>query len=170
MSNVTVRAEREVAAPAAVVYRVLADYRQHHPRILPPAFSNFVVEEGGVGAGTVASFTITVGGRPREFRDVVSEPEPGRVLRESDASGKATTFTVEPRGQRSLVQIESDIPTAGGLRGAIERFFTPRMLGPVLEDELARLDAYAAALAESEAPSTASTPEPALAASGVAAR
>src|SRR4026209_2900642 len=39
-------------APADVVYRVLADYREHHPRILPAVFSNFVVHERGFGAGT----------------------------------------------------------------------------------------------------------------------
>lgn len=154
MSNVTVRAEREIAAPAAVVYRVLADYRQHHHRILPPQFTNYVVEEGGYGAGTVVSFTTTVGGQAKHFRDLISEPEPGRVLREADDSGKMTTFTVEPRGERSLVQIDSVIPTAGGLRGAIERFLIPRMLAPVYKDELERLDAYAAALsqAQSDAP------------------
>lgn len=141
------RAEREIAAPASVVYRILADYRQHHPQILPPAFSDFVVEQGGVGAGTVISFNVTAGGKTQAYRDVVSEPEPGRVLRESAAPGKVTTFTVEPRGEGgSLVQIESVIPTAGGLRGVLERMFTPRVLGPIIEDELARLDAYAVAL------------------------
>ncbi len=169
MSSVNVRAGREVAAPAPVVYRVLADYRQHHHRILPPQFTNYVVEEGGYGEGTVVSFTTTIGGRSQHFRDVISEPEPGRVLRESDRSGKVTTFTVEPRGERSLVQIDSVIPTSGGLRGAIERFLIPRMLAPVYTDELDRLEAYASELAqnESEAPVT---PEPVAAASGTPAR
>jgi hypothetical protein len=169
MSNVSVRVEREVSAPAPVVYRALADYRQHHHRFLPPQFTNYVVEEGGYGAGTVVSFTTTIGGRTQDFRDVVSEPEPGRVLRETDKSGKVTTFTVEPRGQRSLVQVESVIPTAGGLRGVIERMLVPRVLAPVIKDELERLDAYAADLAQagSDAPSTL---EAAHAASGVAAR
>ena len=53
MSSISVSAEREIAAPAKRVYRILADYQQHHPRILPNAFSGFRVEEGGIGAGTV---------------------------------------------------------------------------------------------------------------------
>ena len=40
-------------APAEVVYGYLADMREHHPRFLPPAFEDFKVESGGVGAGTV---------------------------------------------------------------------------------------------------------------------
>ena len=43
-----------IAAPPAAVYAVLADYRNHHPHILPQQyFHNFVVEEGGQGAGTI---------------------------------------------------------------------------------------------------------------------
>ena len=37
-------AERTVDA----VYRYIADMREHHPRFLPPAFSDFQVEPGGV--------------------------------------------------------------------------------------------------------------------------
>ena len=34
-----------VAAPADLVYRLIADFDRHHPRFLPPAFSEFRVEE-----------------------------------------------------------------------------------------------------------------------------
>ncbi|MBD0276328.1 MAG: hypothetical protein ICV73_30950, partial [Acetobacteraceae bacterium] len=59
-------AERLVDAPADVVYRCIADYREHHRpgRFLPAVFSDFRVERGGVGAETVISFTLTLGGRP----------------------------------------------------------------------------------------------------------
>ena len=40
----------------------LADMRDHHPRFLPPAFSDFQVESGGVGAGTVTRFKIRPAG------------------------------------------------------------------------------------------------------------
>ena len=36
-----------VDAPADRVYLYLADMRDHHPRFLPPAFSDFQVESGG---------------------------------------------------------------------------------------------------------------------------
>ncbi len=53
MVTLYVSAERAIAVPAEVAYRCIADYRQHHPHILPPIFSDLQVEEGGVGAGTV---------------------------------------------------------------------------------------------------------------------
>ena len=44
MARMQVSAERTVDA----VYRYIADMREHHPRFLPPAFSGFQVEPGGV--------------------------------------------------------------------------------------------------------------------------
>jgi hypothetical protein len=55
-------AERAIGAPATHVYHCIADFERHHPRFLPSAFSQFRVEEGGVGAGTVHSFKMTAGG------------------------------------------------------------------------------------------------------------
>ena len=151
MGEARVVAEGVVNAPAAVVYRCLAEYREHHPKFLPDAFSDFTVEQGGVGSGTVIRHRVTVAGRPREYRDVISEPEPGRVLVETDAagSGRATTFTVEPDGARSRVRIETRFTTAGGPAGIIERWLAPRLLTPIYQDELVRLGRYAADLAQS---------------------
>ena len=121
MARMQVSAERTVDAPADTVYRYIADMREHHPRFLPPAFSDFQVESGGVG-----------------------EPEPGRVLTESDAGSSAvTTFTVAPEVGASRVQIHSAWDGAGGIGGVLERMFAPRLLRAILTDELGRLDAYA---------------------------
>ena len=99
MAKMLASAERKVDAPADVVYRYVADMREHHPHFLPPAFSGFRVESGGVGAGTITRFTMTAGGRTREYRMKVAEPEPGRILAESDTGSSAvTTFTVSPEG------------------------------------------------------------------------
>jgi carbon monoxide dehydrogenase subunit G len=145
MARMQVSAERTVDAPADTVYRYIADMREHHPRFLPPAFSDFQVESGGVGAGTVMRYKLTVGGRTSELRVTVAEPEPGRVLTESGAGGSksVTTFTVAPEGGASRVRIHSAWDGAGGIGGVLERVFAPRMLRAVLTDELARLDAYA---------------------------
>ena len=78
MPTIRIKSSRRISAPADRVYRCIADYRTHHPAFLPPAFSNFTVEEGGVGAGTVIHFTLTAGGRTQTFRQRVSEPDPGR--------------------------------------------------------------------------------------------
>ena len=144
MSTVSVAAAREVGAPAAAVFGYIADYREHHPRFLPPAFSGFTVEEGGVGPGTVVRFTVSAGGRSRPYRMRVDEPEPGRVLRESDlGSSLVTTFTVTPEGDRSRVRIETTWSGAPGIGGFFERLFAPGAIRRIYDDELARLDGYA---------------------------
>lgn len=76
MAELHVMAERQIAAPPERVYGYIADFRQHHPRWLPPAFSDFQVERGGVGAGTMTSFRLTAGGRSRDYRMRVDEPVP----------------------------------------------------------------------------------------------
>jgi hypothetical protein len=137
-------AERAVGAPAEHVYRLIADFERHHPRFLPPAFSEFRVEEGGVGAGTVHSFRMTAGGRARSFRMRVEEPEPGRVLTESDeCSSMVTTWVVTPEGPGCRVRVETRWQGAGGVGGFMERLFAPRVLRRLYDDELERLDRYA---------------------------
>jgi uncharacterized protein YndB with AHSA1/START domain len=144
MAEIRVMAERSIAAPAADVYRYIADYREHHPRFLPPAFSDFEVERGGVGAGTVVRFRVTVGGRSRIGRMQVTEPAPGRVLAESDTdSSLVTSFTVTPDGDHCRVRIATTWQGAGGIGGFFERLFAPRVLRRLYADELARLDRYA---------------------------
>ena len=144
MAKIVVSAEGAVDAPTETVYRYIADMREHHPHFLPPAFSDFQVESGGVGAGTVTRFKLTAGGRTREYRTKVAEPEPGRILTESDTgSSSVTTFTVSPQGAASRVRISTTWDGAGGIGGLFERMFAPRVLQGIYEDELKRLDAYA---------------------------
>jgi Polyketide cyclase / dehydrase and lipid transport len=144
MGTLHVSAERSVHAPPDAVYGYLADMREHHPRFLPPAFSDFEVESGGVGAGTITRFKLNAGGRTREYRMEVAEPEPGRVLTESDTSSSlVTTFTVSPEGSRSRVSISTTWEGAGGIGGFFERTFAPRVMRALYADELQRLDAYA---------------------------
>ena len=144
MAKIVVSAERTVEAPADAVYRYVADMREHHPRYLPAAFSDFQVESGGTGAGTVTRFKVTAGGRTREYRMRVDEPEPGRVLTESDTgSSLVTTTTVSPQGGASLVQISTSWNGAGGIGGFFEKMFAPRAMRAIYTDELERLAAYA---------------------------
>ncbi len=144
MARILVSAEGTVDAPADTVYRYIADMREHHPHFLPPAFSDFRVESGGVGAGTVTRFKVTAGGRTREYQMRVAEPEPGRVLTESDtASSLVTTSTVSPRGDASLVRIATAWEGASGIGGLFERLFAPGVMRAIYVDELKRLDAYA---------------------------
>ena len=137
-------AERRLDVPAPIAYHCLADYREHHrpEGFLPPAFSRFEIQRGGVGAGTEASWTVDLGGgRKRRMSATISEPEPGRRLVET-GPGVVTTFTVAPNRDGCVVQFDTvfDEP---GLSGVLLRRFIGRMLGPLYADELARLDVYA---------------------------
>ena len=144
MGEIRLADDRSIAAPAERVYQHIADRREHHPRWLPPVFSDFRVEEGGVGTGTVTSFRVTAGGRTRSYRMRVDEPEPGRVLTESDMnSSLVTAFTVTPEGDQSRVRIETTWQGAGGIPGFFERLFAPRALRRLYADELELLDRYA---------------------------
>jgi uncharacterized protein YndB with AHSA1/START domain len=143
MAKVEASAQRTIDAPADVVYGYLADMHQH-PKFLPPAFSDFQVVEGGTGAGTVTTFSVTAGGRTRSYRMNVSEPTPGRTLVESDAgSSLVTTFSVEPQGAKSLVSIHTSWSGAGGIGGFFEKTFAPGAMKKLYLDELDRLNAYA---------------------------
>jgi hypothetical protein len=144
MAKIVVSAERVVDAPADAVYRYVSDMRDHHPHYLPPAFSDFQVESGGVGAGTITRFKVTAGGRTREYRMRVDEPEPGRVLTESDTSSSlVTTTTVAPSDSTSVVTISTTWNGAGGIGGFFEKTFAPRAMRSIYTDELERLNAYA---------------------------
>ena len=143
MSKVEVTAERAIDAPAGTVYGYLAHLEEHR-QFLPPAFSDFEVEAGGAGAGSVVTFKVSAGGRARSYRMTVAEPEPGRVITESDSnSSLVTTFTVDPQGSTSRVRIFTSWDGAGGIGGFFERLFAPRAVRKIYLDELARLNAYA---------------------------
>jgi hypothetical protein len=144
MATIRVSAERAVDAPAEVVYGCIADMREHHPRFLPPAFSDFEVESGGLGEGTIVRFKVTAGGRARDYRMRVAEPEPGRVLTESDTnSSLVTTFTVTPQESTSTVNITTTWEGATGVRSFFERLFAPAAMRRIYADELERLSSYA---------------------------
>ncbi len=143
MVEISVAAERVIPGPADRVYSYLADYRDHHPHLLPPAFSEYRVEEGGTGAGTVVSFLLTAGRRLRRYRMCVSEPDPGRVLMETDeTSSLTTTFTVTPLDQACRVRIATRWQGGSGIGGFFERTFAPRVLRGLYVDELNRLATY----------------------------
>jgi len=145
MATVKLSAERIIEAPADVVYHCIADYEEHHRPggFLPDAFSDMRISRGGIGSGTVISFTTTLGGRTRRMTQEVTEPEPGRVLVES-GDGAATTFTVQPEGPGCRVRFDS-VLQANGIGGLLTRLFAPRLLEPLYADELQRLEQLARA-------------------------
>lgn len=146
MSSIHVEYPQVIDAPADKLYAVIADYHVGHPAITPkPEFKNFVVEQGGVGAGTVVTFDVTVMGQTTHYRDVVTEPEPGRILREVEETlGIDTRFILDPldSGARTRVTIATDFRQSGGLRGLIERLTYPSISMGFYKRELANLAEY----------------------------
>jgi hypothetical protein len=146
MSRGYVEAAAIIPAPPETVYGIIADYRDGHPHILPePYFSNLEVEQGGIGAGTIMTFKIRIFGVEHAARQIVSEPEPGRVLVEKSMKDDlVTTFTVTPAngGQQSHLKIETDWAPRPGLSGWIEKQVTRWALRSIYVKELRQLAAY----------------------------
>jgi Polyketide cyclase / dehydrase and lipid transport len=146
MSRIHVEAEHVIDAPPERVYAILADYRQGHPSILPESFKDYAVEEGGQGAGTIIHYRLEAGGRNRQYRTRISEPEPGRLMLENDTtSSLVTSFRVTPEsgGRQSRVRIATEWEGSGGIGGFFERTFAPGVLRRLYADELNRLASVA---------------------------
>ena len=125
------------------VYALLRDYERGHPRILPPQFLNFKVEQGGQGAGTVISFTISgLYGMQTTYRGEVEEPEPGRLLVERyRAQQFETRFHVEPGSTptQSRVTLQTLVPGRRVLAG-FYRWTMKSMLAKMYREELRLLN------------------------------
>lgn len=138
MGEIRVEVNRTIPAPVERVYDAVADIRQR-PAWLPPEFSNFRVEQGGHGAGTVVSFTIKAGGRERRYHLEVTEPAAHTLQEQDTNSSLVTTYRVQPHGAGSQVSITTVWQGAGGVGGFFERTFAPRVLKRIYQDELDRL-------------------------------
>lgn len=139
----TISASAVIPARRDRVYSLLASYNDGHPRILPRQFTGLTVEEGGVGAGTVIRVQMSFFGRKQTYRAAISEPEPGRVLVETnlEANSWVTTFTVNPGSAPadSNVTISTELPVRTGFPGKIERILSTLLLRPMYVKELQNL-------------------------------
>lgn len=144
-NSFTITATATIPASAEQVYNLLSDYNNGHPKILPPQhFKDLVVEKGGKGAGTVIRFKTMALGVTNNMQMFVSEPEPGRVLVESDpASGIITTFTLKPlQSNQAELEIATQMPVRAGFAGAIEKFMTKNMMKSIYRKELRMIADY----------------------------
>jgi len=147
MTEIRVTARRYINAPADVIYKCIANYRDHHHRFLPPAFSQYQVVQGGYGTGTVVTVDVTAAGRTRSYRLDVTEPIPGQLVQEVDRqSSVVTRFQVLPNGTGSDVVIGMRWQSGGGLSGFLERLGAPWVTRRLLDDELRRLEDYAVSI------------------------
>lgn len=146
MKWLEIAADQVIDAQPAELYRIVADYKVGHPAIVPkPYFTEMVVEAGGYGAGTVLRGNVKIWGQDYPFHQRVSEPEPGRVLQESDIdTGQTTRFIFEPlnNGAQTRVTIASQFPPTPGVMGWLERWVKPMIIRRLYHQELAQLAAY----------------------------
>ena len=147
MPILRVKASAVIPAPAATVYDLISDYHNGHPSILPPQyFQNLVVEAGGRGAGTRIRFDMKSYGVTKTCYASITEPEPGRVLVETDReTGTTTHFRIEPTGDGKTHVTFDTAYKAAGLRGLVEALLVPPFLRKVYSAELQLLTARAMA-------------------------
>jgi polyketide cyclase/dehydrase/lipid transport protein len=155
MNSQTATASQEIHAPAQQIYDIIADYRNMHPLILPKGyFLSLNVEEGGFGAGTIVNFTMRLLGRTQRFRSLITEPEPGRLLVETDLESEIpTSFLVEPTGDRSTTRVTISTELKGS--NWVEGLIAKRVLQKIYRQELellARLAEDPAALSSFDHP------------------
>lgn len=135
-----------IAARPEAICAILSDYRAAHQAILPkPYFADLVIKQGGQGAGTVFRVRMDVMGTSTHFHMVVSEPQPGKVLMETDDEAwVATTFTLEPvtADAQTRVTITSDFRPSPGIRGLAERLLNPPITRRIYRQELRLLADY----------------------------
>ena len=131
MKSQIATASRVVDAPAQTIYNIIADYRSSHPAILPkPYFISLDVEEGGVGEGTIIRFQMRILGQIQTFRALITVPEPGRVLQETNMNTHvATTFTILPLGHEShtKVTIRTELKNRGLVEGLVAKLLLQKI-------------------------------------------
>jgi sugar/nucleoside kinase (ribokinase family) len=147
MSTIHVEYTEILNARPADVYNLLADYVESHPKILPPQFQNVTVVKGGRGAGTIFSTTVKVMGTTKTFMMNVTEPEPGRLLVETDAAqGVTTSFKIEPTGggNKTRLTITTDSRASAGFAGFMEKLITPPVQRRIYKHEMKLIADYLA--------------------------
>jgi hypothetical protein len=142
MSTKIFSVSKIINSPTGIVYSIIADYNDAHPKILPnPPFVSLEVVKGGVGAGTEMIVGMEMFRKVQTFRAVVTEPEPGRTLVETTDTGYKTTFSVEPEndGKKSLVTFTTELVGNPGILKRLEFCLTSKLLRPVYKKELENL-------------------------------
>lgn len=144
MSRVCFSMSHIIPAAPGQVFHLLDDYQHGHWRVLPPAFSDYRVLEGGFGAGTRIAFSLTAGGRTSATEGVVTVPDPGRVIVEAYPKEQmVTTFTVDPDGAGARLTIATSIPARTPLTARLEESILRRLLEPIYAEEFALIAQWA---------------------------
>jgi Polyketide cyclase / dehydrase and lipid transport. len=144
MPRIDASASATIPAPASLLYDIIADYNVGHPSILPPKyFGRLEVLAGGRGTGTRIRFEMKAFGGTNVSVGEITEPIPGKELRETLSDGIVSTFIVDPVNAGSARVTISTVYEKGGLRGWIESMLAPRFLRDVYTAELTQLERVA---------------------------
>jgi hypothetical protein len=144
MSRACFSISRFIPAKPAQVFHLLDDYEHGHWRVLPLAFSDYRILEGGFGEGTRIAFSLKTGGRKRSTEGIVTVPEPGRVIVETyPREQMVTTFTVDPAGEGARLTIATSIPAHTPFTAWLEERVLRRLLEPIYAEEFALIAKWA---------------------------
>lgn len=144
MAQVTATTTATIPAAPEVVLAALADYATVRPSILPEQYTDYRVESGGVGTGTVATWRLHA--TEKRIRHVVAEVSVSAdsVVEKDRNSSMVTTFSVAPSGAGSTVTVTATWDGAGGIGGFFEKTFAPKGLGRIHAALLANLASHVA--------------------------
>jgi hypothetical protein len=125
MGQVSAASTVLINADPATVLAAVADYQNVRPKILTEHYRDYQVQQGGQGAGTVASWKLQA--TKSRVRDVKSNVDvAGHTVIEKDAnSTMVTNWTVAPAGTGSSVTTKTSWQGAGGIKGFFEGIFAP---------------------------------------------
>lgn len=144
MHSAIIEASAIIKASPKDVYNVMADYRVGHLAVLPrPQFAGMDVIEGGFGEGTVIDVYMDVYGAKRTMHMRVTEPQKGRILRETDLNtGTVTDFTFEPVEGGCRMTIHTRMNFGEGFMAFLEKLTTPAIARGLYKRELQNVADY----------------------------
>ena len=146
MAKVTASATKSLAASPDAVFHFLRSYREGRPRILTGNYSNYRVEAGGVGEGTIIAYHFAAGRRERDYRLTANEGDNRSLTERDELSSFVNEWTVSPGDAGSTVTLKASWDGARGIGGFFERRFAPRALHSIYDEVLAKLEAALASL------------------------
>jgi len=141
MGQVTATTELVVPATPEQALAAIGDYATVRPAILPEQYTDYAVQEGGVGDGTVATWRLHA--TEKRVRHVVADVTtgPDSVTETDRNSSMVTLFRVVPTGSCSTVTVTTTWQGAGGIGGFFERTFAPKGLNRIHGELLSNLAA-----------------------------
>ena len=108
---------------------------------LTEQFSEYEVQEGGSGAGTLVHWKLQA--TEKRIRDIlfaVTEPTAGQLVETDRNSSMVTSWTVTPAGEgRAKVVTSTTWTGAGGVKGFFEKTFAPLGLKKIQGEVLTNL-------------------------------